>query len=163
MRRTLFERAAETDALLGLAFWVMFMTCSVALAAVTCKYVSREAVGSGIPNIRVIMDGFMLSNFFTLRTLLAKIVGLIFTLGSGIPIGKEVSFKINFNHIHGIISPGSIHPHGSHHCHGPLESGPKNPGSKYHLEAGSGHTKYSRRMCRRDCVYVSKSEHSINV
>uniref|UniRef100_A0AC34FW80 Uncharacterized protein n=1 Tax=Panagrolaimus sp. ES5 TaxID=591445 RepID=A0AC34FW80_9BILA len=65
------------------------MTALVALAAVTCKYVSREAVGSGIPNIRVIMDGFMLSNFFSLRTLLAKIVGLILTLGSGIPIGKE--------------------------------------------------------------------------
>jgi chloride channel 2 len=92
MRRNVFELAAKTDVLLGCAFWILFMTTLVALAAVTCKYLSREAVGSGIPNIRVIMDGFVLSNFFSLRTLLAKIVGLILTLGSGIPIGKEGPF-----------------------------------------------------------------------
>uniref|UniRef100_A0A7E4UQV7 Chloride channel protein n=1 Tax=Panagrellus redivivus TaxID=6233 RepID=A0A7E4UQV7_PANRE len=92
IRRNGFEAAAKRDWRMGLAFWVSFMTCLVAGAAVICKYISREAIGSGIPNIRVILDGFMLSNYFTLRTLFAKVTGLVLTLGSGLPIGKEGPF-----------------------------------------------------------------------
>uniref|UniRef100_A0AC34R6X5 Chloride channel protein n=1 Tax=Panagrolaimus sp. JU765 TaxID=591449 RepID=A0AC34R6X5_9BILA len=91
-RRTLFEKANDYIPLLGLIFWMLFLVVLVSIAAITCKYLSREAVGSGIPNIRVIMDGFMLANYFSIRTLIAKVIGLIFTLGSGLPIGKEGPF-----------------------------------------------------------------------
>ncbi|ETN72373.1 hypothetical protein NECAME_18896, partial [Necator americanus] len=47
---------------------------------------------SGIPEVKVIMHGFVLRNYLSLKTLIAKIVGLTLTLGSGMPVGKEGPF-----------------------------------------------------------------------
>ncbi|VDM62693.1 unnamed protein product [Angiostrongylus costaricensis] len=49
-------------------------------------------ISSGIPEVKVIMHGFVLRNYLTLKTLVAKIVGLTLTLGSGMPVGKEGPF-----------------------------------------------------------------------
>ncbi|VDN28994.1 unnamed protein product [Cylicostephanus goldi] len=38
------------------------------------------------------MHGFVLKNYLTLKTLIAKIVGLTLTLGGGMPVGKEGPF-----------------------------------------------------------------------
>ena len=46
--------------------------------------------GSGIPEIKTIMRGVVLKEYLTLRTLVAKIVGLCTSLGCGLPVGKEV-------------------------------------------------------------------------
>lgn len=51
--------------------------------------VSPQAVGSGIPEMKTILRGVILSEYLTFRTLVAKIVGLTCALGSGLPIGKE--------------------------------------------------------------------------
>ncbi|KAK6050225.1 hypothetical protein COOONC_12270 [Cooperia oncophora] len=48
--------------------------------------------GSGIPELKVIMHGFVLKNYLSLKTLTAKIIGLTLTLGSGMPVGKEGPF-----------------------------------------------------------------------
>lgn len=48
--------------------------------------------GSGIPEMKTILRGVALKEYLTFRTLIAKIVGLTATLGSGMPLGKEVSF-----------------------------------------------------------------------
>lgn len=51
-----------------------------------------KAIGSGIPEMKTILRGVVLNEYLTFRTLIAKIVGLTFTLGSGLPLGKEGPF-----------------------------------------------------------------------
>jgi len=47
--------------------------------------------GSGIPEMKTILRGVTLKEYLTFRTLIAKVVGLTASLGSGMPLGKEVS------------------------------------------------------------------------
>lgn len=49
--------------------------------------------GSGIPEMKTILRGVALKEYLTFRTLVAKVVGLTATLGSGMPLGKEVLLK----------------------------------------------------------------------
>lgn len=51
-------------------------------------------LGSGIPEMKTILRGVTLKEYLTFKTLVAKVIGLTATLGSGMPLGKEVS---NFN------------------------------------------------------------------
>lgn len=46
--------------------------------------------GSGIPEVKVIIHGFQLKNYLSGKTLIAKMIGLTLTIGSGLPVGKEV-------------------------------------------------------------------------
>jgi H+/Cl- antiporter ClcA len=50
----------------------------------------KLGVGSGIPEVKVIMHGMMMKKYLTFRTLIAKMIGLTLALGGGLPIGKEV-------------------------------------------------------------------------
>uniref|UniRef100_A0A914BX70 Chloride channel protein n=1 Tax=Acrobeloides nanus TaxID=290746 RepID=A0A914BX70_9BILA len=91
-RVQLYELSKEYDLIVGFAAWVGYLTFFVTLAALACKYIAVQAIGSGIPEVKVIMNGFMLQNYLTFRTLIAKVIGLTFTLGSGLPVGKEGPF-----------------------------------------------------------------------
>lgn len=61
---------------------------------VSDKEVIREykewSLGSGIPEVKVIIHGFVLKNYLSGKTLIAKMIGLTLTIGSGLPVGKEV-------------------------------------------------------------------------
>jgi len=46
--------------------------------------------GSGIPEMKTILRGVILTEYLTFRTFFAKVVGLTASLGSGMPLGKEV-------------------------------------------------------------------------
>lgn len=46
--------------------------------------------GSGIPEMKTMIRGVVMQEYLTLRTLLAKVTGLTASLGSGLPVGKEV-------------------------------------------------------------------------
>ncbi|XKL60131.1 hypothetical protein PGB90_001147 [Kerria lacca] len=48
--------------------------------------------GSGIPEMKTIIRGVALKEYLTFRTLVAKVIGLTATLGSGLPLGKEGPF-----------------------------------------------------------------------
>lgn len=52
-----------------------------------------EYLGSGIPEMKTILRGVALKEYLTFKTLVAKVIGLTATLGSGMPLGKEVSMK----------------------------------------------------------------------
>lgn len=45
--------------------------------------------------MKTILRGVALKEYLTLRTLIAKVVGVTATLGSGLPLGKEVRVHNN--------------------------------------------------------------------
>nr|CAD2142093.1 unnamed protein product [Meloidogyne enterolobii] len=91
-RAVLFDFARDYDKMLGFVSWVGYLGFFVTAAALVCKYISPQAIGSGIPEVKVIMNGFFLPNYLTMRTLVAKVLSLTLTLGSGLPVGKEGPF-----------------------------------------------------------------------
>jgi len=49
--------------------------------------------GSGIPEMKTMIRGVVLPECLTFRTLVAKVIGLSASLGSGLPVGKEVLYR----------------------------------------------------------------------
>lgn len=47
------------------------------------------AAGSGIPEVKTILSGFVIRKFLGLQTLLVKAVGLTLSVASGMSLGKE--------------------------------------------------------------------------
>ncbi|CAJ0606538.1 unnamed protein product [Cylicocyclus nassatus] len=88
----LYELCLQTSAYLAFFSWIFHIVAFTALSAVFCQIVSKQAVGSGIPEVKVIMHGFKMDNYLTFRTLIAKMVGLTLAMGGGLPIGKEGPF-----------------------------------------------------------------------
>ncbi|XP_078697681.1 chloride channel protein 2-like isoform X7 [Branchiostoma floridae x Branchiostoma belcheri] len=72
--------------------WVMFPVIFISFSAGFTHIVSANAIGSGIPEMKTILRGVVLKEYLSFRTLVAKIVGLITALGSGLPLGKEGPF-----------------------------------------------------------------------
>ena len=69
----------------------------VTSAVVFVHFVAVEAQGSGIPEMRTILNGFdwnggLGSDCLHVRTLVAKVVGLTLALGGGLRVGKEGPF-----------------------------------------------------------------------
>jgi H+/Cl- antiporter ClcA len=63
-----------------------------ALLAFFAAMVTRQAIqakGSGIPEVRASVAGFALPKHFCANTLMGKITGLSFCVGSGLAVGKE--------------------------------------------------------------------------
>jgi H+/Cl- antiporter ClcA len=58
-----------------------------------CKYFSKRATGSGLPEFKAILSGDMkggdTTRFFATRVLVAKVTGLILATGSSLSIGSE--------------------------------------------------------------------------
>ncbi|KAG8429002.1 hypothetical protein GDO86_018580, partial [Hymenochirus boettgeri] len=70
--------------------WVLYHMLLMIVSAGVAKYMSPQAAGSGIPEIKVTLRGVVLAEFFTLRTFIAKLIGVTCTLaaGSTIFLGK---------------------------------------------------------------------------
>ena len=60
-----------------------------ALASIPISFVEPAAGGSGIPEIKTILNGVALPRVLRLKTLVCKVVGVIFSVASGLPVGKE--------------------------------------------------------------------------
>ena len=105
----------ESD-LLG---WVALPTILILFSTGFVHVIAPQAIGSGIPEMKVILRygsltwkirkkfdqnqhdihilfivfrGVVLKEYLTFKTLVAKVVGLTATLGSGMPLGKEGPF-----------------------------------------------------------------------
>ena len=68
--------------------WCILPVFLVLFSAGFVHLVAPQAVGSGIPEMKTIMRGVVLKEYLTVKTLIAKMVGLTATLGSGMPLGK---------------------------------------------------------------------------
>lgn len=74
------------------AAWVSLPVCLILFSAGFAHLVAPQSIGSGIPEMKTILRGVALKEYLTFRTLVAKVVGLTATLGSGMPLGKEGPF-----------------------------------------------------------------------
>lgn len=70
--------------------WISLPVCLILFAAGFVHVISPQSIGSGIPEIKTILRGVTLKEYLTFKTLVAKLIGLMATLGSGMPLGKEV-------------------------------------------------------------------------
>ncbi|KAJ2315448.1 glycerol ethanol, ferric requiring protein [Coemansia sp. RSA 2611] len=72
--------------------WAAFVAMGTAFAT-TCALLVRElaplAAGSGLPEIKAILGGFVIRGFMGAWTLVMKSVGLALAVASGLSIGKE--------------------------------------------------------------------------
>ena len=50
------------------------------------------AAGSGIPEIKTILSGFVIPHFLDLKVLIVKAIGAVFAVASGMCLGKEGPF-----------------------------------------------------------------------
>ncbi|XP_068218996.1 chloride channel protein 2-like isoform X3 [Palaemon carinicauda] len=87
----LYRDLASHTALQYLA-WVSLPVCLILFSAGFVHILAPQAVGSGIPEMKTILRGVVLKEYLTFKTLIAKIIGLTATLGSGLPLGKEGPF-----------------------------------------------------------------------
>ena len=58
------------------------------LAASVGEYISRDAEGSGIPEMKVILAGVNIYKFLSFQTIIGKYIGLFFGYCAGLFIGK---------------------------------------------------------------------------
>lgn len=68
-------------------FYLFYNLICVSIAWFTV-YLAPHAAGSGIPEVKCFLNGLNV-NVLDLHTVLCKIIGIIFTVSSGLPAGKE--------------------------------------------------------------------------
>jgi len=97
-RKYLLDKYADPDSWWsGYLIWTGHAILLVMFAAVTTRYISPQAAGSGVAEMKVIIRGVVIKEYLSMRTLLAKLIGVPFMLASGLGLGKEVgSDKYNF-------------------------------------------------------------------
>ncbi|XP_075274340.1 chloride channel protein 2 isoform X2 [Opisthocomus hoazin] len=82
----------DTNVMLQYLAWVTYPTVLITFSAGFTQILAPQAVGSGIPEMKTILRGVVLKEYLTLKTFLAKVIGLTCALGSGMPLGKEGPF-----------------------------------------------------------------------
>ncbi|XP_050299927.1 chloride channel protein 2-like isoform X2 [Anthonomus grandis grandis] len=87
-RNMLFTELAERYFAKWVA-WVCLPTVLILYDVGITSLIAPKAVGSGVPQIKTCLRGVYLKEFLTFRVLTAKWMGIMATLGSGMPLGKE--------------------------------------------------------------------------
>lgn len=99
-RRRLYQEISVDNMSLRYLVWVSTAMLLIMFASGFVHLIAPQAVGSGIPEMKTVLRGVVLHEYLTFRTLVAKIVGLTFTLASGLPLGREGPFV----HISSIVA-----------------------------------------------------------
>ncbi|KAJ3335213.1 hypothetical protein HDU93_006178 [Gonapodya sp. JEL0774] len=73
----------------GFAAYTLVGCAMCATAAGMVKYLAPYAAGSGIPEVKTILGGFVLDEFLSVPTLFVKTLGLSLGTASGVNLGKE--------------------------------------------------------------------------
>ncbi|KAI8999840.1 chloride channel, partial [Gaertneriomyces semiglobifer] len=71
------------------AMYVAFGVTFAVMSAGLVKYYAPYAAGSGIPEVKTILGGFVIRKFLGGWTLIVKCIGLSLSVGSGLSLGKE--------------------------------------------------------------------------
>ncbi|EYC37323.1 hypothetical protein Y032_0804g2433 [Ancylostoma ceylanicum] len=87
-----YDRLASWRWILSFFSWCAYTVGLICASATFVHYVSPQAIGSGIPEMKTIIRGVILKDYLTFRTLVSKVFGVALSLGSGVPIGKMGPF-----------------------------------------------------------------------
>jgi H+/Cl- antiporter ClcA len=65
--------------------------CAALVLVATCivAFVEPVAAGSGIPEVKCFLNGVKVAHLVRIKTLVSKVIGIIFSVGGGLPVGKE--------------------------------------------------------------------------
>lgn len=55
-------------------------------------HIMTHSIGAGVPEVKSVLSGVVLRNFLSLKTLVARVMSLIFALAAGFSLGKEGPF-----------------------------------------------------------------------
>eukprot|EP01045_Picozoa_sp_COSAG04_P001272 COSAG04_NODE_41_length_32679_cov_14.847238_23_plen_681_part_00 len=69
--------------------WVAWGTLLAMGATAVPKYIDENAAGSGMPQMKSILSGFVINRYMSFKTLCSKSLGLSIAFGAGLSIGKE--------------------------------------------------------------------------
>ena len=69
--------------------WLVWGTLLAVAATAIPKRIDDNAVGSGLPQMKSILSGFVINRYMSLRTLVSKAIGLCLAQAAGLSIGKE--------------------------------------------------------------------------
>ncbi|XP_068620030.1 H(+)/Cl(-) exchange transporter 3 isoform X3 [Battus philenor] len=75
--------------IIGYLFYIVWALIFAALSASLVRMFAPYACGSGIPEIKTILSGFIIRGYLGKWTLIIKVVGLILSVSSGLSLGKE--------------------------------------------------------------------------
>eukprot|EP01135_Chromosphaera_perkinsii_P005259 Nk52_evm9s328 gene=Nk52_evmTU9s328 len=90
--RSVFDRSDPSSWLSNVIdslFYVGSATIFGVLSAVLVQQFAPYASGSGIPEVKTILSGFVIRKYLGLWTLLIKCIGLVLSVASGLSLGKE--------------------------------------------------------------------------
>ncbi|KAB1283273.1 Chloride channel protein 2 [Camelus dromedarius] len=82
------SRGLNTSLLLQYLAWVTYPVVLITFSAGFTQILAPQAVGT----MKTILRGVVLKEYLTLKTFVAKVIGLTCALGSGMPLGKEGPF-----------------------------------------------------------------------
>ncbi|KAL6061604.1 Anion/proton exchange transporter [Balamuthia mandrillaris] len=85
---------------LNYAIWLCYSLFFLTIAVGCVEYISPHSSGSGIPEMKSILSGIVLQRYLSIRTFVAKVLGLIAAFAGGLSIGKEGPYV----HISSIIA-----------------------------------------------------------
>lgn len=74
----------------GYGIWLLWAIVFALAASASGHLISPNAEGSGIPQMKSILSGTMMTRYLTVRVLIAKVTGVISALVAGLSVGKEV-------------------------------------------------------------------------
>lgn len=70
-------------------FYVMLSVSFGAICVSITYYISPYAIGSGIPEVKTILSGFIIHGYLGIGTLIGKTLSLPLAVGAGLSLGKE--------------------------------------------------------------------------
>ena len=78
----------------GFENFIYCLIISITFAFIGCTlcYFFRDAEGSGIPELKSTLAGISIYKYLSFKTLVVKVLGLFFTIGSGLFVGREGPF-----------------------------------------------------------------------
>lgn len=84
-----YERTGGTSYFILYVFYVLVALCFGTLAACLVKMFAPYACGSGIPEIKTILSGFIIRGYMGKWTFLIKSLTIMLTVATGVTLGKE--------------------------------------------------------------------------
>uniref|UniRef100_A0A1I8J709 Chloride channel protein n=1 Tax=Macrostomum lignano TaxID=282301 RepID=A0A1I8J709_9PLAT len=88
--KSMLDRCIFHDCLIyALLLWIAFNFIFVLIASCLTVFGEPVAAGSGIPQIKCFLNGIQVPRVVRLRTLVCKVLGVLFSVVGGLAVGKE--------------------------------------------------------------------------